>query len=86
MSDKWDLTKWGLFPAHAGVIPRQSGSYGRRISFPRPRGGDPIWLNGLVGAGYFSPHVRGFYIDNPAQKADNRFILNAERGKVYAVF
>ena len=24
--------------------------------------------------------------DNPAQKADNRFILNAERGKVYAVF
>ena len=55
-------------------------------AFPRPRGGDPIWLNGLVGAGYFSPHVRGFYIDNPAQKADNRFILNAERGKVYAVF
>ena len=34
----------------------------------------------------FSPHVRGFHIDNPAQKADNRFILNAERGKVYAVF
>ena len=28
-------------------------------AFPRPRGGDPIWLNGLVGAGYFSPHVRG---------------------------
>ena len=55
-------------------------------AFPRPRGGDPIWLNGLVGAGYFSPPTRGFYIDNPAQKADNRFILNAERGKVYAVF
>ena len=34
----------------------------------------------------FSPPVRGFHIDNPAQKADNRFILNAERGKVYAVF
>jgi len=36
----------------------------------------------------FSPPTRGFYIDNPAQKADNRFILNAnaERGKVYAVF
>ena len=57
-------------------------------SFPRLCGGDPIWLNGLVGAGYFSPPTRGFYIDNPAQKADNRFILNAnaERGKVYAVF
>lgn len=34
----------------------------------------------------FSPPMRGFYIDNPAQKADNRLILNAERGKVYAVF
>ena len=34
----------------------------------------------------FSPPTRGFYIDNPAQKADNRLILNAERGKVYAVF
>ncbi len=75
-----------FFPAHAGVIRRGiiGGYWGE--PFPRPRGGDPIWLNGLVGAGYFSPHVRGFYIDNPAQKADNRFILNAERGKVYAVF
>lgn len=75
-----------LFPAHAGVIPGKKARKTGTGTFPRPRGGDPIWLNGLVGAGYFSPHVRGFHIDNPAQKADNRFILNAERGKVYAVF
>ena len=75
-----------LFPAYAGVILTKSFEEHGFVTFPRLRGGDPIWLNGLVGAGYFSPHVRGVHIDNPAQKADNRFILNAERGKVYAVF
>ena len=58
------------------------------IAFPRLRGGDPIGMVGTGSIAHFSPHVRGFHIDNPAQKADNRFILNAnaERGKVYAVF
>ena len=58
----------------------------KKFTFPRPRGGDPYYYGCLMASMAFSPHVRGFYIDNPAQKADNRFILNAERGKVYAVF
>ena len=55
-------------------------------SFPRLRGGDPTKGEYYNTEHHFSPPVRGFHIDNPAQKADNRFILNAERGKVYAVF
>ena len=55
-------------------------------AFPRPRGGDPWPMFGAEILPSFSPPMRGFHIDNPAQKADNRFILNAERGKVYAVF
>ena len=55
-------------------------------AFPRPCGGDPIGQFESIEQEIFSPPVRGFHIDNPAQKADNRFILNAERGKVYAVF
>ena len=56
------------------------------LAFPRPRGDDPYTIDKSQLPLFFSPHVRGFHIDNPAQKADNRFILNAERGKVYAVF
>ena len=55
-------------------------------AFPRLRGGDPKVLDDGANEASFSPPTRGFHIDNPAQKADNRFILNAERGKVYAVF
>ena len=75
-----------LFPAHAGVIPCAAETCARSSAFPRPRGGDPGTGTELYNRANFSPPTRGFHIDNPAQKADNRFILNAERGKVYAVF
>ena len=75
-----------LFPAYAGVIPGTSGRAGHGKTFPRPCGGDPSHRSYASREVAFSPPTRGFHIDNPAQKADNRFILNAERGKVYAVF
>ena len=75
-----------LFPAYAGVIPSKPTTGILLNPFPRMRGGDPTKPSALKHGRYFSPPVRGFHIDNPAQKADNRFILNAERGKVYAVF
>ena len=75
-----------LFPAHAGVIPARARMHSTSWTFPRLRGGDPKRKSIRSQVSDFSPHVRGFHIDNPAQKADNRFILNAERGKVYAVF
>ena len=31
-----------LFPAYAGVIPMVEATAGRKLSFPRIRGGDPI--------------------------------------------
>ena len=48
-----------LFPACAGVIPTFVTLFGKNLSFPRMRGGDP-W----VGLGVkldiaFSPHARG---------------------------
>lgn len=75
-----------LFPAYAGVIPvfRLCPIVAR--TFPRLRGGDSSNSPSSDIHDNFSPPMRGFYIDNPAQKADNRLILNAERGKVYAVF
>ena len=75
-----------LFPAHAGVILNRNCRRKTEKAFPRQRGGDPKRLIEALVDSDFSPPTRGFYIDNPAQKADNRFILNAERGKVYAVF
>ncbi len=75
-----------LFPAYAGVILNRNCRRKTEKAFPRPRGGDPRQTRDETDSGHFSPPTRGFHIDNPAQKADNRFILNAERGKVYAVF
>ena len=75
-----------LFPAYAGVIPDKGAISLQTKSFPRLRGGDPHEAIERLTSVTFSPPTRGFHIDNPAQKADNRFILNAERGKVYAVF
>ena len=48
-----------LFPAHAGVIPAGALKGGKRVSFPRTRGGDSM-RRSLPGFGLlFSPHTRG---------------------------
>ncbi len=53
----WDL--FSLFPAHAGVILIQAGSFPAWAAFPRTRGGDPlIQTTGYLLAA-FSPHTRG---------------------------
>lgn len=74
------------FPRLRGGDPVDSLWNGELPTFSPPCGGDSSNSPSSDIHDNFSPHVRGFYIDNPAQKADNRFILNAERGKVYAVF
>ena len=74
------------FPRLRGGDPGiQIVSY-RGEDFSPPCGGDSSNSPSSDIHDNFSPPMRGFYIDNPAQKADNRLILNAERGKVYAVF
>ena len=73
-------------PPYSGLITTAPGRSRAAPNIPRPSRENP---ENMVYGGRqfsFSPPTRGFHIDNPAQKADNRFILNAERGKVYAVF
>ena len=53
----WDL--FSLFPAHAGVILIAASEITVLTSFPRTRGGDPIFSFGANWAFYFSPHTRG---------------------------
>ena len=53
----WDL--FSLFPAYAGVIPRQSGFSELRTTFPRIRGGDPKSKARHDLTLRFSPHTRG---------------------------
>ena len=48
-----------LFPAHAGVIPEQFGSFDIPNSFPRTRGGDPPIIIPTALIYSFSPHTRG---------------------------
>ena len=48
-----------LFPAHAGVIPAGALKGGKRVSFPRTRGGDPCGTCSGRQPNAFSPHTRG---------------------------
>ena len=48
-----------LFPAHAGVIPRQGPLPSTARAFPRIRGGDPCTGFPVSSRGGFSPHTRG---------------------------
>ena len=54
---RWDL--FSLFPAYAGVIPRDVWNSGDNTPFPRIRGGDPKVTAKKVDAQNFSPHTRG---------------------------
>ena len=53
----WDL--FSLFPAHAGVIPLTMYRPPPRYSFPRTRGGDPVYYELGQQKPFFSPHTRG---------------------------
>ncbi len=48
-----------LFPAYAGVIPRQRKTPQKPPTFPRIRGGDPNAMLAELFNKYFSPHMRG---------------------------
>ena len=48
-----------LFPAHAGVIPRQGPLPSTARAFPRIRGGDPKFHDYFTSCLPFSPHTRG---------------------------
>lgn len=48
-----------LFPAHAGVIPKQCRFLNIWVAFPRIRGGDPIPRSPVSSMLDFSPHTRG---------------------------
>lgn len=50
---------FSLFPAYAGVIPLESADGDVRGSFPRTRGGDPIFALLDEDSDLFSPHTRG---------------------------
>ena len=50
---------FSLFPAYAGVIPRNLHTQHDTKTFPRIRGGDPWMLPRLLRSGCFSPHTRG---------------------------
>ena len=51
--------KWGLFPAHAGVIPTEDGMTRTVVTFPRTRGGDPANDGKSFATSGFSPRIRG---------------------------
>ena len=53
----WDL--FSLFPAHAGVIHLTLDLDGSGRSFPRTRGGDPLFIFLGTIFPFFSPHTRG---------------------------
>ena len=48
-----------VFPAHAGVILSPLRAEEIDCSFPRTRGGDPVYGREETGAAEFSPHTRG---------------------------
>ena len=48
-----------LFPAYAGVILDRLHKGLVSMTFPRIRGGDPIFSPLASGTRYFSPHTRG---------------------------
>ena len=48
-----------LFPAYAGVIPGEIIIENLTLTFPRIRGGDPIWWKVRPFSPFFSPHTRG---------------------------
>ena len=50
---------FSLFPAYAGVILRLSSQSGFSLSFPRIRGGDPVFYGASTSKPAFSPHTRG---------------------------
>ncbi len=50
---------YAVFPASAGVILRNVCIVRLNTSFPRIRGGDPMFLNNDVFKERFSPHPRG---------------------------
>ena len=62
-----------LFPAHAGVIPAGALKGGKRVSFPRIRGGDPMmWIACLTSLTF--PRIRGGDpVDNPAVFTEENF-------------
>ena len=53
----WDL--FSLFPAHAGVILTKALTEIGKGTFPRTRGGDPIFIPEEFIPDFFSPHTRG---------------------------
>ena len=50
---------YALFPAHAGVIPSLDLKENVRVSFPRPRGGDPYMTADEIAKAAFFPPTRG---------------------------
>ena len=48
-----------LFPAYAGVIPKQLHVPLIYLAFPRIRGGDPLGEQAVLNQEIFSPHTRG---------------------------
>ena len=48
-----------LFPAHAGVILKDLREAIQLITFPRPRGGDPLGEQPVKKKEIFSPPTRG---------------------------
>lgn len=50
---------FSLFPAYAGVIRLNSDPAEKSTTFPRIRGGDPLFLVCRNDLQTFSPHTRG---------------------------
>ena len=48
-----------VFPAHAGMSPRNTPGVGRILRFPRSRGDEPILADIKEGEESFSPLTRG---------------------------
>ena len=53
------MSRYVVFPAHAGMSPPSWRSTSTAAGFPRTRGDEPALVDGLVDAGLFSPHTRG---------------------------
>lgn len=50
---------FSLFPAYAGVIPDTHTKTKTMQTFPRIRGGDPVFYGASTSKPAFSPHTRG---------------------------
>ena len=69
---------WFVFPAHAGVFPASCCQHGRKLRFPRTRGGVSAADEKAVTADGFSPHTRGCFLSyNDIDIIDNVFPAHA---------